>query len=84
MFYGKTPLSHSQPCDLGGIGASTSFRNGLLLALLEPYGSLWTMSLKMRDTELHKSFDSITGESRPAGQPPEDEANAGFRETEEN
>lgn len=78
MFYGKTPLSHPQLCDLYGVDASTSSRNGLLLALLEPHGSLWTCAIKMRDTELHKSFDSITGESRPAGQPPEDEANAGL------
>ena len=31
----------------------------------------------MRNTELYRSFDSITGDSRP-GWPPEDETNTGY------
>lgn len=76
----ENTLSHSQPRDLVGIGASPTFRDGSLLALVEEtlVASSGQRSVRMGDTELCRSFDSITGESRPSRQPPEDKTNTGL------
>lgn len=68
---GEHTSFHSQSRGLGGLGASPSFRDESLLALLEetfmtPSGQC---DISTGDTELHRSFESMIVECRFAGQP---------------